>query len=190
MERSMKAIIISGLPASGKTTLAKILGKKLKIQTISAGDILKEMARERGYHVTGDEWWDTKEGMRFLDERQANPDFDKETDRRMIKRIKEGNVVVTSYTMPWLCDEGFKIWLVASLENREKRMSVRDNSNMEEAAAATKKRDKENAKIYKELYGIDFAKDLSPFDMVVDTDGVSAERVAKKILDRIKELKL
>ncbi len=186
----MKAIIISGLPAAGKTTLAKMLGKKLKVPAISAGDILKEMAKERGYYVTGNEWWDTAEGMRFLKERNKNADFDKETDRRLIMRIKDGNIVVTSYTMPWLSRYGFKIWLVASLENRAKRMAERDNSSLKVAIAATKKRDRNNAKLYRELYKIDFGKDMEPFDMIVDTDGVSAGQVAKKILARIKELKL
>lgn len=186
----MEAIIISGMPACGKTTLAKILAQKLRIQAIGAGDILKEMAKERGYRVTGNEWWDTSEGMKFLEERQTNPNFDKETDNRMMKRINKGNVVVTSYTMPWLSKKGFKIWIEASPENRAKRMVNRDNSNLAEAVKAVRKRDRENTKLYNTLYGIRFGKDLSPFDLVVNTNGITASQAAKKVLARIKELKL
>ena len=178
------------MPASGKTTLAKILAKRLHVQEISAGDILKEMAKERSYKVTGNEWWDTPDGMKFLAEREKNPDFDNETDRRLMDRIAKGDIVVTSYTAPWLSKVGFKVWLEASVENRAKRMSKRDSTDLKEAEEATRARDVRNAKLYKELYGIDFGRDTKPFDMVIDTNALTPDQVADRILAKIKELRL
>ena len=45
----MEAIIISGKPAAGKTTVAQIIAERLHIKTIGGGDILKELALERGF---------------------------------------------------------------------------------------------------------------------------------------------
>ena len=41
---------------------------------VGGGDILKEIAHEEGYNATGDDWWDTAEGMKFLKERRRVPE--------------------------------------------------------------------------------------------------------------------
>ncbi|MDE1855809.1 MAG: AAA family ATPase [Candidatus Micrarchaeota archaeon] len=180
----MEAIILCGMPASGKTTVAKLLAKELKFKTLGGTDILKDMAKERGYKMSGDDWWDTAEGIKFLRERKANSDFDKETDRRLIEKIKEGKVVVTSYTAPWISPVGFKVWLSASLEKRAARMARRDKVSLEESTKSTIIRDKENYELYKGLYGFDFGTDTSPFDLVIETDNISAKKVAETIIER------
>ncbi len=183
----MKAIVISGYPAVGKTTLAKLLAKNLNIDSIGGGEILKEIAQERGYSPTGDDWWDTTEGIRFLKERERNPNFDKEVDKKMEKRIIEGNVVVTSYTAPWLFKEGFKVWLDASVEKRTERMSKRDKLEQKETENVVKLRDIENHKLYMSLYKIDFGEDKTPFDMIIDTTNKTPEQIADLILKKYKE---
>lgn len=171
------------MPASGKTTVAKIISSKLGYRVIGGGDILKEMAKDRGYAVTGDDWWDTPDGIKFLREREVNSDFDKEADRRIVQKIKEGNFVVTSYTAPWLSQEGFKVWLGATQVNRAGRMSLRDSSAIDESTKATKIRDDENISLYKNLYKIDFGVDMKPFALIIDTNEIFAEQVANKIID-------
>jgi len=178
----MESIILCGMPASGKTTVATIIAKKLGYTLLGGGDILKEMARDRGYTVTGPEWWDTQDGIKFLRERDGNPDFDREADRRIVQKIKEGNYVVTSYTAPWLSKEGFKVWLGATQGSRAGRMSLRDSSHINESTKATKIRDDENISLYLKLYGIDFGRDLKPFDLVIETDEIFAEQVATQII--------
>lgn len=171
------------MPASGKTTVAKILAKELGYTLVGGGDILKEMAKDRGYKVSGEDWWDTADGIKFLRERDSNSDFDKEVDRRIAQKVAQGNVVVTSYTAPWLLKTGFKCWLSASGDNRAHRMSVRDNSDLRESIKSTKIRDDENTSLYKKLYQIDFGKDMKPFDLVIETDEIPAGEVARKILE-------
>lgn len=186
----MKAIIISGQAASGKTTLAELLSEKLKLPVIGGGDILKEMAVDRGYKPGGNNWWDSNDGIKFLKERETNSDFDKEVDRRLLQKIHHGNIVVTSWTTPWISTEGFKIWLNADTKHRAQRMAKRDSSEPGETLAAMKIRDEENYKLYKNLYNIEFGRDKTPFDMVIDTDKISATEVAEMVIKKLKELNL
>ncbi|HVC27066.1 MAG TPA: cytidylate kinase family protein [Nitrososphaerales archaeon] len=181
----MKAIILCGMPAVGKTTVAKIIASKLSLKLIGGGDVLKEIAAEEGYRAVGDDWWDTKEGMKFMAERAGSPEFDREVDRRLLARASKGGVVMTSYTLPWLAKEGVKVWLSGTKRSRAERMARRDSSSPEECAKVIEARDRENFALYKKLYGISFGKDLSPFTIVVGTDGVPAAQVAEAVLEQL-----
>jgi CMP/dCMP kinase len=181
----MKAIILCGMPAVGKTTVARILASKLGLRLIGGGDILKEIALEEGYNAVGDDWWDTKEGMKFMEERAGSPEFDKEVDSRLLARARKGDVVMTSYTLPWLAKDGVKVWLSGTKQSRAERMAKRDSSSPEECAKVIEERDRENYALYKKLYGIRFGKDLSPFTIVVGTDGVPAPEVADSVLSQL-----
>jgi cytidylate kinase len=173
------------MPAVGKTTVAKLIASQLTLPLVGGGDILKEIALEEGYRATGDDWWDTDEGMKFLDKRKGSSKFDKEVDARLLKKVSEGNVVITSYTVPWLTKKGLKVWLSGTPASRSVRMAKRDASTPEESLKIIAKRDEENFELYKKLYRIEFGRDLSPFQLVVGTDGVAADKVAKEILDYI-----
>jgi cytidylate kinase len=181
----LKAIILCGMPAVGKTTVAKILASKLNLKLVGGGDILKEIALEQGYNAVGDDWWDTSEGMKFMQEREGSLEFDKEVDRRLISRAEKGGVVITSYTLPWLIKDGLKIWLSGTKESRAERMARRDASSADECAKIIDTRDRENYALYHKLYGIRFGEDLSPFTIVVGTDGVPAEKVAMTVLEQV-----
>jgi len=173
----IKSIIISGPPAIGKTTIAKGLAKEFSIEYLSGGDILKELAEEQGFQTKGDDWWDTQEGINFLDQRKKNSEFDKNVDDKLKELFSKGGIVVTSYTLPWLVDGGIKIWLDGSKENSALRMTTRDNSSKNEALEIVQKRYNENKIIYKELYGFEFGEDLSVFDKIIETDDLNVEQV-------------
>ena len=161
----------------GKTTIAKGIAEEFGLTHLSGGDILKELAEEEGFKTGGDDWWDTQEGMNFLSQRQENSEFDKKVDDKLKKHFLDGNVVITSYTLPWLVEGGVKIWLEGSKENSAQRMTTRDNMSKDNALESVQKRYQENKKIYKALYGFEFGKDLSLFDKVIETDGLNASQV-------------
>ncbi|MEM3143522.1 MAG: cytidylate kinase family protein [Candidatus Nitrosotenuis sp.] len=184
----IKSIIVSGPPAIGKTTVAKGLAAEFGMQSLSGGDVLKELAKEQGFKTEGDDWWDTKDGMDFLKQRKDNYEFDKKVDQKLKEIFQKGNVVITSYTLPWIVSGGIKIWLGGSRENSAKRMQVRDNMSHTEAFEIVKKRYDENKIIYKQLYGFNFGDDLSVFDIVINTDGLDAQTVLKTAIDKTREL--
>ena len=173
----LKSIIISGPPAIGKTTVAKGLAEEFDLVHLSGGDILKELAKDKGFDTKGNDWWDTQEGMNFLIERQENSEFDKNVDDKLKKLFSKGNVVITSYTLPWLVDGGVKIWLSGSKKNSVQRMTIRDNLSETDALGIVQKRYNENKIIYKTLYGFEFGEDLSVFNKIIETDDLDAKQV-------------
>ena len=184
----IKSVIISGPPAIGKTTIAKGIGKEFGLRHLSGGDILKELAQDEGFDAGGDDWWDTFEGMSFLSHRQENSEFDKKVDAKLKKLFLEGNVVITSYTLPWIVEGGVKIWLAGSMENSARRMTVRDNLSKNDTVKIVKKRYDENKIIYKTLYGFEFGEDLSVFDKVIETDNLDAAHVLEVAKSTVREL--
>ncbi len=182
----MKAIIISGMPAVGKTTVSRQVAEALKTPMVGGGDVLKEMAVEEGYTPGGEDWWDKDEGMKFLAARKRSPGFDKEVDGRLLLKAKKGNVVITSYPVPWLTKDGLRIWLSGSVNSRARRMSKRDGLPFAECRKVLSVRDLENYRLYKKIYGIEFGKDLSPFDLVVETDAIDESKVAEIVISYVK----
>ncbi len=174
----MDTVVLSGPPAVGKTTVARILATKLPLKYISGGDLLKELAVEKGYEVGGDDWWDTPPGRKFLQERSRDPKYDLEVDKRLEKLAQKGGYVITSYALPWTCREGIKVWLKGSKEIRAKRMAKRDNLAFGEALKVVNVRDTQNAELYRKLYGYEFDRDLSVFHLVVDTELIEADKVS------------
>ena len=183
-----KSIVVSGPPAIGKTTVAKGLAKEFNLNYLSGGDILKELASEEGFSSSGDDWWDTKDGMKFLNQRKKNPEFDKKVDTKLIELFEKGNVVITSYTLPWLIDNGIKLWLDGNVKNSAKRMQNRDNMDESSALEVVNKRFNENKLIYKNLYNFEFGDDLSVFDKIIQTDEKNADEVLEIAKSIVREL--
>ena len=183
-----KSIVISGPPAVGKTTVAKGLAKEFNLQYISGGDVLKEMAKEHGFNSDGDDWWDTEEGMKFLNQREQNSEFDKNLDKKLIDLFNQGGMVITSYTLPWLIDNGVKIWLDASHESSTQRMQSRDNMSSENAYEITKSRFDKNKALYKKLYDFNFGEDKSVFDVIINTDNLTANQVIDVTTETVRKL--
>ena len=183
-----KSIVISGPPAVGKTTVAKGLAEEFQLQYLSGGDVLKKMANEHGFDSAGDDWWDTEEGMKFLSQREENPEFDKKLDEKLIALFDKGGMVITSYTLPWLIKDGIRIWLEGSHESSTKRMQTRDSMSSEDAYEITKERFDKNKALYKKLYDFDFGEDKSVFDLIINTDHLTAQQVIDVTTDTLRKL--
>ncbi len=188
-EKKKKVIIcVSGMTGSGKSTVAKRLADRYGLDYFSGGNALKSLAQEEGYKsdITG--WWETTEGLRFLQQRMGDSAFDKKIDEKLLEFAEQGNVVLDSWTMPWLLKEGFKVWLEASPLVRAKRVSNRDSISIEEAIKALNEKDEKTRQIYKNIYGFDLGNDLSPFNLVLSTDKLEPNEVFHAVflvIDRI-----
>jgi CMP/dCMP kinase len=181
-------ICISGMAGTGKSTLSRKLAEKYGLRYYCGGDALKDLAKQEGYAVTSEGWWESQIGLKFLKERVNDPKFDKAVDDKLIEQAKIGNVLLDSWTMPWLLEGGFKIWLAASLEKRATRVSERDHISVKEAFVMLEEKEANTKAIYKSLYGFSLGEDLSPFDFILDTDNLAAPEVFSvlcRVLDNV-----
>jgi len=72
MAKRKVVICIAGMSACGKSTVARRLAEKYGLKYVSGGTALKELAIQMGYKAQGRGWWETTEGMRFLEQRQRD----------------------------------------------------------------------------------------------------------------------
>ncbi|MGD8545290.1 MAG: cytidylate kinase family protein [Candidatus Bathyarchaeota archaeon] len=186
MAKESMAICVCGMAGSGKSTIAKRLARRYALKYFSGGDILKTLASQEGFKPAKRGWWESKEGIHFLEKRTADSKFDKTVDEKLLELAKQGNVVLDSWTMPWLLKCGFKIWLEASREKRALRIAERDRITVGDAFEALKKKEEKTKKIYKRLYNFNLGKDFTPFHLIVDTEHLNKEEIFHiicKVLD-------
>jgi cytidylate kinase len=181
-------ICICGLPGSGKSTAAKKIAKAFQLKYYSGGDALKALAVCKSCTKSICGWWEGEEGIQFLNKRYYNFEFDKEVDKQLMEIAKRGNVVLDSRTMPWLLENGFKIWLAASWEKRVERIVQRDGISVGKASRVLKHKEKRTKAIYKKLYGFSIGEDFAPFHLILDTDVLTADEVFKTLYKVIKNL--
>ena len=181
-------ICISGMAGTGKSTLAKKLAQKYDLKYYSGGDALKALATEEGRNVSSNGWWESPEGLAFLRQREKDPQFDKAVDSKLLEYAQQGNMLLDSWTMPWLLKTGFKIWLLASIEKRAERVAQRDKITVKDALRILKEKEAGTKAIYQKLYGFTLGEDYAPFNLVLDTDNLNAEEVFQvlcKVLDSV-----
>jgi len=188
-QKQKLVICVAGMTGCGKSTLAKRLAKKYGLKYLSGGGMLKTLAIKIGHKPSERGWWESEEGMKFLQQRTKNHEFDKKVDEELIEWAKRGNVVFDSWTMPWLLKENtFKVWLEVSPEERARRLARRNRFSVEEALSVLKEKDAKTKNIYKSLYGFDLGEDLSPFDLILDTTELVSDEVFQTLcmtIDRV-----
>jgi cytidylate kinase len=170
-------ICVCGMAGSGKSALARRLANKYGLRYYSGGDALKDLAMGEGYKSAERGWWESEEGSRFLEKRREDPKFDRAIDKKLLELAREGSVIFDSWTMPWLLNQGFKIWLEASPERRAERVARRDNISVDEALMALRKKESQTKDIYKKLYGFALGEDFKPFHLILDTDNLAVQEV-------------
>jgi len=170
-------LCISGLGGCGKSTVAKRIAQKYGLTYFSGGNALKALALEAGYKFMERGWWESNEGLKFLKKRARDFTFDRKVDQKLLEQAKQGDVVLDSWTMPWLLRTGFKIWLEASLEERARRIAHRDEIGTEEALKVLKEKDARTRTIYRKLYGFNLGADFSPFDLILDVNRLTQKEV-------------
>lgn len=163
-------VTVGGPIGSGKTTIAKALAEKFKLKHISAGEVFRGMAEEKGMSLA--------EFSKFAEEHH---ELDKEVDNRQVKLAKDsGDAVIDGRLSGWMMDADLKIWLYAPLKIRAARVANREGKSYETALLETEEREKSEKKRYRMVYGIDM-EDISIYDIVLNTSKWDAEGTIKVI---------
>jgi len=169
-------ITVGGLVGSGKSTLAKMLAQKYRLKYVSIGQILRDMAKERGITLVE---------MSHIAE--TDPDIDREIDRKQAETAR-GDCVIDSRLGAFLLKPDFRIWLTVSLETRARRVASRDGIEFDEAMKRVRAREASERKRYKGIYGYDL-DDLSVYDLVLNTDLFGIQEMADVCYAAIDALK-
>ena len=174
----MVTITISGTPGSGKTTVTNLLEKKLKIKSVYSGEIFRNTAKE--YNMSLEE---------FGKYCEKNSDVDKALDDKQIEILKKGNVILEGRLSGWLAHlnkiSALKVAIHTSLEIRASRIVKREKGSVEKRKEEILKREKSEALRYMNYYDIDL-KDMSIYDLVIDSGDKSPEEIVKIILEKLK----
>jgi len=185
-------IIISGFAGSGKSTLTEELAEYFKLEFVHASDLLHQLKskkpKELDTHHThaGSGFWESTEGHKYLHQREKDSSMDKELDKLLLEIAEKGNVVLDSWTMPWLCKSGFKIWLETDPDVRAKRVAKRDGLEDKEVLERILERDKITAQIYEKLYDFKMGPDEKVFDLIINNSHLKKKEVFDKAVEKIK----
>ncbi|KXB05803.1 hypothetical protein AKJ51_04760 [candidate division MSBL1 archaeon SCGC-AAA382A20] len=171
----MVTVAVSGLHGTGKTTASKALAKRFDLRYVSAGEVFREMARERGMSL-----------KRFSDYVEEHPEIDEKIDDRTAREAEKDNVLIDARLAGWMAEGAdLRILLTSGLEERVQRISKRECRPYEEVKRETIAREKSEKKRYSEHYGID-VDDHSVFDLILDTGKFNEEEMIKILEHAIK----
>jgi len=171
-------ITISGLPGSGTTSLGKALAEEFGYRYVSAGEVFRDLARERGLDLASFGRLAENDSSidRLIDERQK--EIGQQSDDIIIEGRLAGRMVDNA---------DLRIWLIASPECRAKRIADRDIQDGETAKAVTIERERSEAHRYITYYGIDIS-DLSWYDIVVSSETFGRGPLVTIVTTAIREL--
>jgi len=183
MHQKKILILISGPHASGKTTIARAIAREFKLRYISAGEIFRNMAKERGMNL-----------VQFTKYVEENPDIDYEIDNRMMEEMKKGNVVVDSQLAYFfsrrISDKNIvkiSMMVYADLEKRIQRLMGRDGLSREEAIREIRVREESERDRFKKLYGVELWA-LDDFDVVINTSHLAIEEAIDLCVSIVRKL--
>lgn len=183
-------ITIAGLPGSGKTSVAKLLAKRLNMGFHSVGDMRGRMAMERG--LTIDE-------LNALGT-ESNSDVTADEFQKKLAET-EDDIIIEGRISWFFIPQSFKILMsVDPVEGARRiyeekksgksdaRQDERTYASVDETKSANETRLRSDTDRYRKLYGIENFVDPTNFDLVIDTTNATGpEENADRIIAVMRE---
>lgn len=168
-------ISLAGDLGSGKSTVSKILMPMLGAEYYSTGAIVRSIAEQRGMSVV--------ELNKYMED---HPEIDHEIDDGVAKLAELEKPLIIDSRMAWHFTKGtFKVYLSTDIETSALRIMSANrkgehSASLEATIADTRARRESEIKRYFEQYGVNI-KDLSNYDLIVDTSYATPEEIAECI---------
>ncbi|HLK10437.1 MAG TPA: cytidylate kinase family protein [Candidatus Binatia bacterium] len=167
-------ITISGLPGSGKTTVARLVARALGLEHVYAGDIFRRQAEAHGLSLE-----------EYLRRAETDPSIDQALDEQMRRRAAGGDAVLEGRLSGFMADQAgvpaLKIFLDAPERVRAERIAAREGGATEERLREIQAREASDRRRYRELYGVDY-HDAALYDVVMRTDDRAPPSLAEAIV--------
>jgi cytidylate kinase len=174
-------ITISGKAGSGKSSVAKAISQKLKLKHYSVGDVMRQMAKERGISI-----------LELNQAAENDPSIDRELDNRLIKlgKTEKHFVIDGRLTAFFIPHADFRIFLDADVKTRAARIlkaQRRDekHATLKETIANIKKREASEKKRYWQYYNVDYS-DRKLYTNIINTEHLSLQEVVAAIVKIVK----
>ncbi len=175
-------ITISGLPGSGKDTIAKIASEKLGMELICVGNLRREMAKKRGL---------TLAEFNKLGEREDFTDIEVDNHTKELGKTKE-NFILIGRTAFHFIPQSIKVFLKVDLKEgarrifEDKREGESFDSVRDVLTSIQRRMESDNFR-YKKYYDLDVHNE-SQYDIVINSTNKSIEQVVEEFLERVKEI--
>ena len=170
-------ISLAGDLGSGKSTVSRILTKKLGFDYFSTGAIVRAMAAERGLTVV-----EMNEYM------EKHPEMDLDIDNRLVVLSDDPrNLIIDSRMAFHFVRDTFRVYFSTDIETSAARImndhrAEESFDTVEETAENIRRRKKSERKRYFDFYGVD-CKDLHQYDLVIDTTYATPEQIADQLIE-------
>jgi cytidylate kinase len=163
-------IAVSGKSGCGNTTISKMVADRLGLQFINF--TFRSLAGEKGISLE-----------EVLGKAAKDDSWDREVDSRQVQLAREsGGCVLGSRLAIWMLEEAdLKVYLTASPETRARRIVKREGGNIEEVAAFTAERDRQDNARYIRIYNID-NKNYQFADLIIDTESLNPDAIVARII--------
>ena len=179
-------VVVSGLPLTGKSTLARELAKNLDWGFHSIGGLFKEQWKQQypNQEISFEDYWSNIP----LEQNRA---IDAET-----RKLFEKGRFVGDFRYAIKCNDlnFLSVFVTADINLRIQRATQSKRylgKDTEEIIELLNKREKQELLVGKQLYGEEYDfRDLRNYNMVIDLSKSSKEEAVKSIIDNIKKRKI
>ncbi len=164
-------ICLSGLTASGKTTIAERLSAELNIANIS-----KENAKTYRHFIDDSK---IKGEARVIE--TANKKYAGAFDREIARLSSKGDCVISTWLSPWIIKgNALRVWLKANEKDRVLRSAKRRNMSIKQAKKYVELKDRETISSFKRIYKIN-VMEHDIFDIEINTSNMNVSDVVSII---------
>ena len=167
-------ITISGLPGSGKTTVARLVARELGLEHVYAGEIFRRQAQRRGIPLAD-----------YLRMAETDESIDRDLDAQMLARARQGAAVLEGRLAAYMAEQAgtpaLKVFLEASEGVRAERITGREGGAATQRLHEIQEREASDHRRYLAIYGVDY-HDPGRYDLVMATDRQTPEELARAIV--------
>ncbi len=175
----MVVIAVSGPPGAGTSTVAKMLAEKLGVKYFSPGQYMKNQTEGNETEAAFKGW---------EDEELSSESFHNDIDEMQREIAEKGDVVIDGKLSVHMLEEqaDIKVFLDAPLKVRARRSAGRDKMDFKEALETLEKRQEEEVKNWRDMYGFHYIeKQKDSADIVVDTSENLPDEIVEKVLQKV-----